>query len=131
MPDERDHSINVFVVDRNETPLEGAVVEVFDDGQPVGQATTRGFANTPVRLVIPLGMEVVKLKATYSRYSRQATVPAAAGNYVFKFEEVAVPKKEAAGWEKVAAFVFGIVFVVVLLWIALFIPQPTDFQLWV
>jgi hypothetical protein len=131
MPDERDSSINVFVVDSNETPLRGAVVEIRDDGKLLGRATTRGFANTPVRLVIPPGMEAVTLRATYLQYSRDATVPASAGNCVFRFEEVAVPKKEVAGWEKVAAFAFGILFVVILLWVALFIPQPTDFQLWV
>jgi VIT1/CCC1 family predicted Fe2+/Mn2+ transporter len=34
-------------------------------------------------------------------------------------------------WEKIAIFVFGVVFLVVLLGIAIFVPNPTEFQLFV
>jgi hypothetical protein len=44
---------------------------------------------------------------------------------------VASPGQDTASWEKVSIFVFGVVFVVILLVIAVSIPNPTEFQFFV
>lgn len=38
---------------------------------------------------------------------------------------------KAGSWEKVAAFAFGVFFILVLLSLAIFIPRPTDFQIFI
>lgn len=40
-------------------------------------------------------------------------------------------KSKAQPWEKVAVFIFGIVFVIVMFIIAIFFPHPSDFQIFV
>ncbi len=40
------------------------------------------------------------------------------------------PGPQAETWEKVLAFIFGVVFVSVMLVVAVFIPNPTPFQQW-
>ena len=40
------------------------------------------------------------------------------------------PAPQAETWEKVLSFIFGVVFVSVMLTVAVFIPNPTPFQQW-
>ena len=129
MPDSRDTSVNVFVVDRNEVPIPNATVEAAESGKTFVRASTRHFRNTPIRFVLPQEFETVDLTATVGRYQKKTTVPATVGNYTFVFEEITMPQPKK--WEKIAAFAFGVAFVIVLLAIALFVPRPTDFQFWV
>jgi hypothetical protein len=125
-------TLNVFVVDRNGTPIRGARVIVSDAGEVIGSGTTTGMRNRPVGLQLDQTYDSVKVAVEYEgRRKGPVCVDLTNRNYEVVFEEVSVPQTSSgpSTWEKIAVFVFGLIFVVVLLVMAIAVPNPTEFQL--
>lgn len=126
--------LNVFVVDRNGSPISGAKIIASDSGAPIGSGTTTGSRNRPVCLQLDEGYESIEISAEYGKLRKgPVCVDLANRNFEFVFEEVSLPRPNTgpATWEKIAAFAFGVIFVAVLLGVAFAAPNPTDFQLFV
>jgi hypothetical protein len=121
-----EHALNVFVVDRNGTPIRNATVQAVVKGELVAEATTKGTVDSPVRLQFSGGIDSIELKAIVNGIEKKVTVDAEAGGYRFDFKEVSVPLP--VDWEKVVAVIFGVVFVATMLIIAVEFPNPTPFQ---
>jgi len=121
-----EHSLNIFVVDRNGIPIPGATVRAYVGNDLIAEATTKGSLDTPIRLQLSAEITVVTIKATVQKWERSATIDAEAGGYRFDFPEVAMP--QAVSWEKIVAVAFGILFVGTMLVIAVKYPNPTAFQ---
>ncbi len=121
-----EHALNVFVVDRNGTPIPGATVQALVQGELVAEATTRGTADSPVRLQFTSEIRVIDLKAIARGFEKRVTVDAESGGYRFDFKEVTMPRP--VDWEKIVAVAFGVLFVGTMLVIAIKFPNPTPFQ---
>src|SRR5262245_57319445 len=127
-------TLNVFVVDRNGTPIPGAEVVASDGGVQIGSGTTTGSRNRPVGLQLDEAYQSIEVSVKYGKLKKgPISVDLATRNFEVMFEEVSLPRQNTgpAIWEKIAAFAFGVVFVLVLLGVAFAAPNPTDFQLFV
>lgn len=87
-----ENHINVFVFDRDGQPIEGAVVEVLEDGEAVIRATNRGYVDTPIRIQLPPGMNEVVLRASVGEQELTAMVMASVGNHSFHFQQFPLSK---------------------------------------
>jgi len=80
-------------------------------------------------LRVPADQKLKYLKEAIAKLPPDIRGPAE--TLVLQTEAIVNHDPESARWEKIAAFAFGIVFVVVMLLIAFFVKEPTPFQLFV
>lgn len=66
--------------------------------------------------------------APAERFDRKATIGSAAEHLP---KDGATDETSAPNWQKITAFVTGVVFLITLLIVAIFIPNPSDFQFFV
>jgi len=120
----KEHPINVFVLDRNGTPIAKAIVQMLEKDEPIAQATTKGYFNAPVTFQISPDYESVKLRAKVNRAVKEATVDVNERNYTFQFEDIVLPKTNVGGTSMKAAWVFGTILLFFL--ISLVFWNPTN-----
>src|SRR5882672_1669824 len=127
-------TLNVFVVDRNGTPIPSARVIVSNSGQRIVTGTTTGKRNRPVSLQLDEAYGSVDITVEFDRWVKgPVTVDLATRNYEVGFQEVTLPRPNTgpANWEKVVAFIFGVIFVITLLMLAVEVPNPTESQFFI
>jgi hypothetical protein len=127
-------TLNVFVVDRNGIPVPGAKVIASDGDELIGSGTTTSTRNRPVGLQLDEAYECIDITVEYKKWRKgPVCVDLTNRNYEVVFEEVSLPQSSTgpSTWEKILVFIFGLTFVIVLLLVALAVPNPTDFQLFV
>jgi len=113
-------TLNVFVVDRNGTPIPSARVIVSNSGQRIVTGTTTGKRNRPVSLQLDEAYGSVDITVEFDRWVKgPVTVDLATRNYEVGFQEVTLPRPNTgpANWEKVVAFIF------VYIWIRGTLPR--------
>jgi hypothetical protein len=127
-------TLNIFVVDRNGTPVPSATVIVSHSGLRIGTSTTTGKRNRPVGLQLDEAYGCVDITVEFGKWIKGPfSVDLATRNFEVTFEEVFLPTSSAGPpiWEKVAAFTFGVIFVVTLLVFAITVPNPTESQFFI
>src|SRR3989442_15234484 len=98
-------TLNVFVVDRNGTPISGAKVIASDAGQHIGSGTTTGSRNRPVCLQLDEAYDSVEISVEYGELRKgPLCVDLTNRNFEVVFKEVSLPHSSTgpATWEKVA-----------------------------
>jgi hypothetical protein len=89
--DLRENTIIVFVFDRNDTPIPGAILQIIEDGKPVTQTEVRSYRDSPARFHLTSDIDCLRIRALVSGAEPQeASVSAVAGVFTFQFAEIDV-----------------------------------------
>jgi hypothetical protein len=139
--------INVYVYDKNEQPIPGAEViwKVRQKGQELtlGPVTTQGFINSSAGIVIKneneLDSPYIDVTAAYNGKTHTDRISIDQGSHPIKLDVTlpataqlpmpTTPQQQHPTLYIILAFIFGVGFLVVLLLIAVLIPEPSPFQL--
>jgi len=120
----KEHAMNVFVFDRNGTPIANAVVQMLVNDEPIAEVTTKRSLDAPVSFQYPeKKYESIKLRAKVGEHVKNATVDASERNFSFKFEEIELPRQNSGGTSMKAAWVFGTVLLLFLISLVFWNPS--------
>lgn len=90
----KENSLNVFVVDRRDVPIPRALILASFQNVEIGKGTTRGLGWTPVTLHFGSEYDHIDLEARYGSHIEKQTVNGNAGNCLFKFNGVTMPRND-------------------------------------
>jgi hypothetical protein len=84
--------INVLAVDRDQRPLGNTLIEFFsDDGEKLGQGTTKGYVDAPVTFAVEPAYQVIKVRATVEKKMLEVTIDLKqTRNYTFHFNDIQI-----------------------------------------
>src|ERR1022692_4834417 len=98
MPSEN-HTLNVFVFDRQKRPITGAVVYLLLDGEYVGDSSTRGPGDAPVQFEVPDVVKTVQIEVELNgKKTQRRTVTINDRNCTFTIDTAA----DGGGQERVS-----------------------------
>jgi len=126
-----DRVIRVHVLDKHGRPIPDATVSLFVNGAYVGKATSGSDnAGTVYTFQINNTEEDVSLRAEYDGEDPQDVILAPEANdWVFSFKNVEVPVSGIKPfWQEHLPGLFGVMFLVISILLAVFFSDPTKFQ---